>query len=158
MSDPLFSELVSKIKCLGSELPLNRSEQIIKQKGSVWNSAHWTSTFTKITFFGWISNRTLSFEDPLWPLYPKGWNKPVIKPVFYQFLDYQYYFNSYHQRKYKLRIESLNDFCQNISIFELKIAKPFYFWNQCRKEADPTYNDSEIEFQIDSKSITDGVI
>ena len=39
----------------------------------------------------------------------------------YSFLDYQYYFNSYHQRKYKLRIESLNDFCQKISIFELEI-------------------------------------
>ena len=26
--------------------------------------------------------------------------------------------------------------------------KPFYIWNQCRKEADPTYNDSEIEWWI----------
>ena len=26
--------------------------------------------------------------------------------------------------------------------------KPFYFWNQCRKEADPTYNDSEIEWRF----------
>ena len=45
--------------------------------------------------------------------------------------------------------------------------KPFYFWNQCRKEADPTYNDSEIEWwisrstqnlldiQIHSRSISD---
>ena len=24
--------------------------------------------------------------------------------------------------------------------------KPFYFWNQCWKESDPTQNDSEIEF------------
>ena len=34
----------------------------------------------------------------------------------------------------------------------LRRAKELYFWNQCRKEADPTYNDSEIEWWI-SKSI-----
>ena len=26
--------------------------------------------------------------------------------------------------------------------------KPFYFWNQCRKKSDPTYNDSGIEWWI----------
>ena len=29
----------------------------------------------------------------------------------------------------------------------------FYFRNQCRKEADPTYNDSEFESSIDFESI-----
>ena len=35
---------------------------------------------------------------------------------------------------------------------------PFYHWNQCRKEADPTENDSKIEFGLDSESIEGGVI
>ena len=33
-------------------------------------------------------------------------------------------------------------------------SKPFYFWNRCRKEADPTCKDS-MNFLIDSESIGD---
>ena len=29
----------------------------------------------------------------------------------------------------------------------------FYFWNQCRKETDPSYNDSEFQASIDFESI-----
>ena len=39
----------------------------------------------------------------------------------YSFLDYQYYFNSYHQRKYKLRIEGANEFCQKYPFLNLEL-------------------------------------
>ena len=31
------------------------------------------------------------------------------------------------------------------------LRKPFYFWNQCRNESDPTYKDSEIQNRLSFK-------
>ena len=33
-------------------------------------------------------------------------------------------------------------------ITTLRVVRSIYFWNQCRKETDPTYSDSEIESRI----------
>ena len=42
-----------------------------------------------------------------------------------------------------------------VSLKSLRVFRPFYFWNKCRKEMDPTYNDSMMKsnFQIDSKFV-----
>ena len=45
----------------------------------------------------------------------------------------------------RCRIErSLNWLKGSSDNFSLRRPKPFYFWNQSRKQADPTYNDSMI--------------
>ena len=48
----------------------------------------------------------------------------------------------------------------NIFSFILRVVQTqaIYFWNQCRKESNPTYNDSENKSLYRHKSIEDGVI
>ena len=68
----------------------------------------------------------------------------------YSFLDYQYFFNSYHQRKYKLRIESLNEFCQKYTFLNLKLrvvhSKAILFLKSMSERGGSDKNYSEIEF------------